>query len=196
MEKILFLGDSLTDCERLYSPDGLGEGYVKLLSKRLPYRLVNRGFNGFTAADVNRQLNIFLQDSPEYISLLVGVNDVPSVLGDTNTAFNRFSKSYESILQGLSAYRDNTLIIIPFIFTTPAEFILWRKILGVMNNEIKRLCKKHSFKNILDMEAVFAEEASARGEAALTVDGIHLTETGHEILAENWLKAFKNITEK
>ncbi|MCD7777231.1 MAG: GDSL-type esterase/lipase family protein [Clostridiales bacterium] len=193
MDKILFLGDSLTDCERLYSRDGLGEGYVKALSARLPYRLINSGFNGFTAADINRRLNIFLQAEPKYISLLVGVNDVPSVMENGQKGFERFKDSYNSILKKLSPYRDNTLIMLPFIFTTPAEFVLWQKALEGMNKEIRHLCQKYGFKNILDTEKIFREKAETLGDNVLTTDGIHLTETGHHILAEHWLKLFERI---
>ena len=35
MKHLLCLGDSLTDCERLSSPDGLGYGYVHLIHQLL-----------------------------------------------------------------------------------------------------------------------------------------------------------------
>ncbi len=190
MDKILFLGDSITDCERFYSRDGLGEGYVKILSSALPYKIINSGFNGFTAADIKRRLKFFLQAEPKYISLLVGVNDVPAVM-EGQRGFERFSDSYESILRDLTEYKDKTLIILPFIFSIPAEFIMWKKVLSGMTAEIRRLCRIYGYKNILDAESIFKTEEENRGSSALTTDGIHLTQEGHKVLAENWLKSFK-----
>ena len=54
MKHLLCLGDSLTDCERLSSPDGLGYGYVhlihQLLNQKQPWETVNRGCLLYTSA--------------------------------------------------------------------------------------------------------------------------------------------------
>lgn len=63
MQKILFLGDSITDANRNWNPHtkGLGEGYVHIISSVLdnstiPYQIVNKGHDGFTLPSVLRTL--------------------------------------------------------------------------------------------------------------------------------------------
>ena len=53
MTHLLCLGDSITDCGRLFSPDPLGNGYVKQLSILLQdagryFSIENKGIDGFT----------------------------------------------------------------------------------------------------------------------------------------------------
>lgn len=194
MKSILFLGDSLTDCDRLYSDDGLGYGYVKLLSEELPYKLINEGFNGFTAGDIRRRLNRTLSYKPDFVSLLVGVNDVLSVISYKG-GFDIFAREYEKILSGLSSGEYKTLVVLPFLFTRPAELITWRVYLETMKDEIIRLCKKYRF-DYINPTVVFEEKSAEVGEEALTSDGIHLTEFGHRILAEEWLKGFEVLLSK
>lgn len=190
MKKILFLGDSITDCEHLYSRDGLGCGYVKMLSEKLPYKLINAGTNGFMTADIRRRINRYLEVKPDFISLLAGVNDIPSIMASSR-AYKSFVVSYEEILQKIA--ETPCLIIAPFIFPSPAEFINWDKILTHMREEIKRLCVKYDVA-YLPMDEVFKEELTRTPIAELTTDGIHLTKKGHQILAESWLAKFKEIS--
>lgn len=35
MKQLICLGDSLTDCDRMFTPDGLGYGYVRQLNDML-----------------------------------------------------------------------------------------------------------------------------------------------------------------
>ena len=53
MPRLLCLGDSITDCGRLFSTDPLGNGYVKILSGLLhnaghDFSVENKGIDGFT----------------------------------------------------------------------------------------------------------------------------------------------------
>ncbi len=189
MKKILFLGDSITDCEHLYSRDGLGDGYVKMLSEKLPYKLINTGTNGFMAADIKRRINIFLQSNPDFISLLVGVNDIPSIMASPKS-FKHFTEAYEEIVVKIS--EKPCLIIAPFVFPFPAEFINWERFLDPMRREIKRLCEKYSAE-YLPMDEIFKEELNFTEPTDLSPDGIHLTEKGHRILAEYWLNRFNKL---
>lgn len=88
-DKLLFMGDSITDCERarpigegLWA--GVGNGYVRcvdtLLSVLYPelfIHVVNMGQNGATSADiVDLWEDSVMKLSPDHVVLLVGGNDV------------------------------------------------------------------------------------------------------------------------
>ena len=88
-EKIVFIGDSVTDCGRVRPVgEGLdhpyGQGYVRdvagLLQSVYPernIRVVNMGVNGNTSLDLKAR---FESDAPalkpDWLSIMVGVNDV------------------------------------------------------------------------------------------------------------------------
>ena len=52
MKNFVFLGDSITDAGRLWLPEynGLGNGYVKILSEKLSdkFSVINKGHGSFT----------------------------------------------------------------------------------------------------------------------------------------------------
>ncbi len=82
---LIFLGDSVTDCGR--SPDGewlLGSGYPSLISTmfRLRYpqaavRFLNKGTSGDQTRHILARLQQDVLDChPDYVTLLIGINDV------------------------------------------------------------------------------------------------------------------------
>ncbi len=184
MKSILFLGDSITDSGRFYSDDGLGHGYVSFLSMKLPCRLINEGFDGFTAADVKRRLNSFLMNKPDVVSLLVGVNDIPAIMRN-GSGLESFSRAFDGILAEISKYK--AIVILPFLFTRPAELITWQEYLCAIIAEEKKLCEKYNIKYI-PMNDIFRNNSFTESE--LTTDGIHLTPQGHRILADCWFDLF------
>ena len=84
---ILFQGDSITDADRARQNMNkweMGMGYPHLvkamLSSREPqaYTYVNRGISGNRIVDLYARIKIdAINLKPDYMSILVGVNDVP-----------------------------------------------------------------------------------------------------------------------
>ena len=82
--KIFFYGDSVTDCNRVYSdPDNIGEGYVKYTveSLKLAYedadiQFINRGISGNRTIDLLNRLDAdLIAHQPDIVTILIGVND-------------------------------------------------------------------------------------------------------------------------
>ena len=60
MKEYIFLGDSITDCDHIYDPDGLGNGYVHFIADKLvsnQNRILNLGYDGFTISALKRLWN-------------------------------------------------------------------------------------------------------------------------------------------
>lgn len=84
MKTILFQGDSITDAGRnKEASQDLGGGYPCLvgakLGRRYPekYRFLNRGIGGNKVTDlIGRWKRDCINLQPDYLSILVGVNDV------------------------------------------------------------------------------------------------------------------------
>ena len=86
MKKLLFLGDSLTDCYHNFDSDSLGEGYVRMIAESLHYgqgevSVTNKGIDGFTLPLLLRLWkNECTKMQPDAISILIGVNDAGVIM--------------------------------------------------------------------------------------------------------------------
>ena len=161
MTRILCLGDSITDCGRLFSADPLGKGYVKQLSCLLHntdprFSIENRGIDGFTQQDL----------------------------------MNKFVTRYELLAKKLSCTnsRKRTLYFLePFVFPWPRCYASWAPLLSQMSMHIKKISQDHGAV-FLPLQNDLDQEAARSGPASITSDGIHLTPQGHRILADKLYK--------
>jgi len=104
-EKILFAGDSITDCEHRGIAAPLGFGYVQLVDSLikvhrpdLVLEVVNRGNSGDTILDLeNRWARDVLEEKPDTLFVMIGVNDV----------LNRYVEEKKSLAVSDDAYRES-----------------------------------------------------------------------------------------
>ena len=104
MKKILFQSDSVTDAWRdRENPADVGNGYVNLITSELGYTMPqqfiieNRGVAGDRSVDMlARWNNDCLTLVPDYLSILIGVNDVWHEIACHNGIF---SDRYEVFLR-------------------------------------------------------------------------------------------------
>ena len=93
--KILFLGASNTDCGHCFTPDNLGDGYVKLTKEQLeasgiPAAAVNGGTDGFTFPRIYRKWLANWKDASfDAVCILGGINEVGALMDSGRTAAQR-----------------------------------------------------------------------------------------------------------
>ena len=204
--QIICLGDSITDCGHLLEDFPLGNGYVQMLAEmfnnkdkeisgRQPIssntvQIKNYGFDGFTVARVLnniRQHRISLHRSP-IVTLLIGINDIGLTMNTDRTAdqqkqmMSEFSDHYEELLKLLTADARQVILMEPFIFPHPEEYRIWIPYVRIMSELIRQLSEKYKLP-FLPLHDVLNEMAAEHGFDAVTIDGIHLTAHGHELLA-------------
>ena len=146
MKTILFQGDSITDCHRFrkatdkkqnsfaFFKDGkllkkitaLGDGYPAMVSAELEskfpgkYKYINKGVSGDRIPDVySRIVQDIINIKPDYMSLLVGVNDVWHELGENPNGVDaeKFFKIYSMLIEEVKEALPNIKIMIlePFV---------------------------------------------------------------------------------
>lgn len=115
MTRILCLGDSITDCGRLFSADPLGKGYVKQLSCLLHntdhrFSIENRGIDGFTLERLLQNTDFWLESSdPDIVTVLIGINDVGIMMNTRRSSaqqqdlMNKFVTRYELLAKSYPA---------------------------------------------------------------------------------------------
>ena len=110
MKEFLFLGDSITDCDNSFDSEGLGNGYVRLISQHfsnqsIPAHIHNMGVDGYTISSAKRLWNMLCKNmKPTTITILVGINDIavmksngiPIALGLSN-----FISNYEALIHDI-----------------------------------------------------------------------------------------------
>lgn len=233
MKTILFQGDSITDCSRYRKATdskqetialwgsgrpfkkitAMGDGYPKLVKEALTskapdaYKFYNRGVSGDRIPDIySRIVKDIIKLKPDYMSLLVGVNDVWRDFDSegTGTGAARFEKVYNILIEELKEELPELKIIImgPFLLhgsagdnrpDEPDRFERFSAGVAEMAAIAKKLADKHGLK-FVDLQAMFDQAVKTTPANVLTGDGVHPTLKGHELITKEWLKAFEEIT--
>jgi lysophospholipase L1-like esterase len=180
------LGDSLTrgvgvaDDKQAYP---FAVGSLLAQKKRLEY--ANLAIPGSTTADLpGNQLRFLGDDSPDYISLLIGMNDVLTAVGTS-----QFKINYSRILDNLAS-RNSRLIIINIpslsssqIMLPPYNFLVdWRT--QQFNSIIETLVrqKKQQGAKIVYIDLYQqTKSAFARDPSLYSVDKFHPSERGYKL---------------
>ncbi len=203
-KRLLFIGDSITDCDHLwdFQEEALGNGYVRMIAEYMEkisgnYEVINCGFNGFTSGDL---LHYWQRNGkalrPDVVTVLVGVNDIAEYFDmDYRGGLWRFSNNYERLLESIVAETGARLVLMePFVFTRPEYLKEWHVYIREEIRMIQGMARKYRTGYVPLYDGMMKARA-AFGEDALTVDGMHLTEKGNEILAALWTQSTVEKTE-
>ncbi|MDO4308363.1 MAG: GDSL-type esterase/lipase family protein [Eubacteriales bacterium] len=195
MPHLLCLGDSITDCGRLFDSPPLGNGYVQKLSRKLTangqhWKITNCGVDGFTIARLLSNAEPFyLPQKADIITILIGINDIGLMMNTRRTSAQQKEmlelalKHYEELLHVLARSDTRFVLMEPFLFPYPEEYKTWIPHVRSLSRGIGTLAEKYRIPYLLLHEEL-NKKASMQGIHTLTTDGIHLTDTGHEILAD------------
>ena len=199
---IIFLGDSITDAGRKNSPNQLGYGYVNILSESIKgsegkWSIVNRGVDGYITERVARCLHhdcISLR--PDYVSILVGINDIGMIARSQASWQDKLYlledsiRSYHEMLFDLSRETNAKVITLePFVFPKDDKYQDWIPWQKKMSKNIYKLAKNYGAYFIPTQEPL-NQKIEELGYDAVTTDGIHLTQLGHQFLADIIKKTF------
>lgn len=197
MKTLLFLGDSITDCNHSFEPENLGYGYVRMISEELhtpdkKYQIFNKGNDGFTVPAVRRLwkrgcLNL----QPDFITILIGINDL-AVIKNTgmtpSVGLSEFKEQYQALIDDIRVMTECPILLMePFIFPWPAEYSQWEPELHKISEIIKDLADTNKL-DFLPLWNLLSNTSKELGYSTITTDGIHLTSTGHQIIADEWIK--------
>lgn len=201
MRRLICLGDSITDCDRIFTPDGLGYGYVRQLCGQLQatgnWKVVNRGVDGFTLNRILQNLTAdCLNRHPDAVTLLAGINDIGLWMATPSTPlFHQLEKFRLCLRKLVKRLKENTsadvYLLEPFVFPHPAEYFNWFEPLDAMSQVIAEICQEYSAV-FIPLHRQLNDLAEQVGYSALTIDGIHLTPSGHRIIAAKLYKYFEN----
>jgi lysophospholipase L1-like esterase len=195
---VLFQGDSVTDCGRSDREHGWGyarkvyEVYKSLLPSSTA-KFVNRGVGGDRSAHLlNRYKADFLEPMPNFISILIGINDVWSCVGGSDgVATDVFERNYRALLEKIKTDMPGAAIMIiePFLLHSLPDHPSWHNYLDPKIQATRKLAAEYA-DSYLPLDGILASYAITRYRPSdISEDGVHPTDLGHGLIAYEWLKA-------
>ncbi len=211
-KRILFQGDSITDCGRKRDDFyDVGNGYPNLVKASLgfenpgKYEFINKGVSGNRIVDIYARIKSdFINLKPDYASIYIGVNDTWHEISHENGVdTEKFEKIYTMLIDEVkAAFPDIKLIIIsPFVIEgratcnteeMPDRFDRFVVDVAQKAEAAKRIAKKYSLPCI-ELQPEFDKALKMAPSEYWTKDGVHPTPCGHEIIKRLWLDAFEKI---
>ncbi len=201
--RVLFQGDSITDGNRGRSADPnhiLGHGYQFIVAARFGAELaerrlvfMNRGVSGNTVADLAKRWDAdTLGLKPDVLSILIGVNDMGH-----GVSAEEYEREYDALLAGTVKALPGVKLVLgePFGLPVGKKKEGWegyRAELEKRQAVVGRLAGKYHAA-LVRFQHVF-DEAVKRAPAEYWIwDGVHPTYSGHELMAEEWIKTVREF---
>lgn len=206
MKTILFQGDSITDADRSRSHDWLlGSGYPTVVAAQLGsahpgfYNFFNRGISGNRVVDVYARIRKdILNLKPDYMSMLIGVNDVWHEAEQNGVDAVKFEKIYCMMVEEIKEQLPDIRILIlePFVLrgTATAESYdsFFRPEVELRAAAAGRVAEKYGL-TFVPLQKMFDDCAKEADGKLLLADGVHPTSTGHGLIAGKWMEAFEKL---
>lgn len=206
-DRFLFIGDSLTDAgRRYYYGTQLGQGYVAMLAGYLihkaqrPLEIINKGVGGNTMADLKArwQTDAIAKAADDY-TIFIGVNDIWHRLAQnlpiTTAIIDQFQDAYTYLVESLldnGLTPDKITLMGLYLPSQSDQMDLWQEYLSVYNDRIFRVHQAYGLAWV-DLERVFQEAYEKFSASDFTIsDGIHLTPSGHALVAQAWIQTFED----
>ena len=201
--KLIFIGDSVTDCDRA-KPEGeglfqaLGNGYVSIVDSflqstypELGIRVVNKGISGNTVRNLKaRWQEDIMEQQPEWVSIMIGINDVWRQFDSPNIKEHHvYIDEYEATLREL--VRETKTMTNQIVLMTP--FFIEKNSTDAMRakmDEYGAIVKKISEEEdtiIIDTQEAFLDVLEHVYSAAIAWDRVHPNQAGHTVLAKAFL---------
>ncbi len=209
MKTILFQGDSITDAGRNREmPEDLGHGYPCLAASRIAlsmpgaYRFYNRGVSGDRVVDIYARIKSdIINIKPDYMSLLVGVNDVWHELDFLNGVDKKpFETIYRMLLTEVLEALPNLKIMLlePYVMRGTATSVYFKEFQWEVARRaevVQKLAQEFGLTFIPLQEALCKLSQETSSEDYLE-DGVHPKPAFHQYIADRWLEVFYSWIQK
>ncbi|MFA6714150.1 MAG: SGNH/GDSL hydrolase family protein [Victivallaceae bacterium] len=205
--KILFQGDSITDCGRsreTAEPNtDLGAGYPALTAARLladhpdkNIQVYNRGISGNRVVDLYARWKIdALNLKPDVLSILIGVNDTwHTFSSDNGVEVERYGRIYDEILTWTQNVLPQIKVVLcePFVLEFGAVSAEWLEEIEARRKIVKELAEEFNFK-FVPIQSILNEAVKKAPPKYWLWDGVHPSLAGHQLITDAWLKTTKDF---
>jgi len=200
--RVLFIGDSITDCGRRTDPLGLGNGYVRLIHDYLAAKdpahapqVINMGISGNKVTDLrDRWTRDVLDQKPDVLSIKIGINDVWHGFKDppAGVSIEQFVGVYHALLRQVHNVLPHCKIVLfePSVIGPPAPAD-GNKLLQPYVRGVNEVGRGFHVQAVVPLHGLFLRAQQDRPDIAWAPDGVHPSSAGHMLIARAWLSALK-----
>jgi len=194
-KRVIFFGDSITEGAVQ------GNGYINVLKQKLDpakFELIGAGVSGNKVYDLYLRLEgDVLEKKPDLVFIYVGINDVwHKQLARTGTDYDKYLAFYQALIHKIKAGGSAVVLCTPTVIgekkdgTNENDADLNKYAAGIRELAVKNnlpLCDLR--KAFIDFEEKNNPEDKEKG--LLTVDRVHLTDAGNQLVAQTMLPFIK-----
>ena len=209
-KRILFQGDSITDCGRSREKlTDTGKGYPQLVRASLgtdapgAYEFINRGISGNRVVDLYARIKQdFINLQPDYASIYIGVNDTwHEISGQNGVDTAEFDKIYTMLIEEVQAACPGIrlMLIAPYVLEgtatcnteeCPDRLTRFRTDVAEKAEVTCRLAEKFGLP-LIRLQPIFDQACKQAPPEYWAHDGVHPTPCGHELIKRAWLETFR-----
>lgn len=197
--KIVFIGDSITDCGRdRNDPKSLGNGFVKVLSDKLlpiypdmDIELINKGNSGDEVGDLlARADEDVVALKPDAVVIMIGINNTLHQFKDGKELdFKKFEADLKALLLKFGDAGFDVIFLEPFLLPAPDK----RRMRKVFDKELKIINEvvPPLVKEFVAYDEMFNGVAESIPYTEYSLDGVHPTHRGSRLIADTAIKAIR-----
>ena len=208
-QTVLFIGDSITDCNWRSTDAPLGSGYVRLFHELMCIRepattftLINKGLGGDTVTNLasglqGRWTDEVIRNKPDWLCVLIGINDIHSYVMKAQQIITPhvYAQAYDDILRRTRRELPRCRVILaePFYISRDAAPTTFRgTILRTLPRYIRTvhaLSRKYRT-GLVRLHESFQQRLKHQEPNVFGNEPVHPNHTGHLLIAEEFYKAF------
>ena len=197
--RIIFFGDSITDCDRDRSDiSSLGNGYVKILADKLrpiypdtDIELINKGISGNEVCDLLARVESDVIDlKPDAVVIMIGINNVIHKFKyGKELNFKQFERDLRELLTVLKEAGITVIFLEPFLLPAPDK----RRMRTLFDEELKiiSLIAGEIADEFVAYDEMFNGLAESIPYTEYSLDGVHPTHRGSRLIADTAIKAIR-----
>ncbi|MEP6596888.1 MAG: GDSL-type esterase/lipase family protein [Ginsengibacter sp.] len=193
--RIIFFGDSIT--EMGVKPGGYIVKMREMLSSQdlsPKYDLLGAGIGGNKVYDLYLRMDDdVLTKNPDVVVIWIGVNDVWHKVSGTGTDADKFEKFYGAIIKKLQTKNIKVIVTTPAAIGERTDDTNQQDgDLNLYSNIIRKIAGEYKI-GLVDLRKDFLEynkknNPENKRSGILTIDGVHLSDTGNKFVAEKMLE--------
>lgn len=197
--KIVFFGDSITDCDRDRSDEkSLGNGYVKVLADKLrpiypdmDIELINKGVSGNEVCDLLARAQRDVIDlKPDAVVMMIGINNtIHQFKYGKELNYKQFERDLIALIDMLKEAGIVVIFLEPFLLPAPDK----KRMRPVFDKElaiIHRVCVEKC-DEFVAYDEMFNGLCESHPFTDYSEDGVHPTFRGSNLIANTSIKAIR-----
>lgn len=201
--KLLFIGDSITDCGRarpVAEGNEVGNGYVSLVNAlsgvlypASGIRVFNMGVNGNTVRDLKaRWRKDVLDQQPDWVVIFIGINDVwrqfdTPLRTEQHVLIDEYRRELENLVRQTMPHVQGLVLMTPY-FLEPNQDDPMREAMDVYGQAVRELAAANNA-ILVDTQEAMDSLLEQMHPMSLAWDRVHPNQTGHMALALAFMRA-------